>query len=172
MGLSSLEAILGRIPRRFVVVGADAVSDCNTQSCTPKIGPFRIYETEVKGAALYEWNCDGSIIPVLDLGVWPWKEKAKKPIYGDFPLAIAMSLTSHELPVIGTLDLASVPQELAANFTPGATGITLKLPKAGKQFALTFYMGGDYNMHNFNIIQKFATGKDQILGTQGLVAIC
>lgn len=145
--------------------------NCDTHVCTPKIGPFRIHETEVKGAALYEWACTGAIIPALDLGVWPWKN-AEDSLGDSWPSAVAMSLASHELPVIGGLDLASVPQELAANFTPGAAGITLKLPKTGKQFALTFYGGDDYHMFNFHVIQKSATGKDQILERRNVVGIC
>jgi hypothetical protein len=170
--LSLLEAIFGPIPRRYVIVGADVLDyyACPGPSlCTPKMGPFRVYETEVKRAALFEW-CGGEIVPVLDLGVWPWGKVEEYP--ANQPPAVAMSLTPYELPVIGSLDISSVPQELAANFSDRATGITLRLPKLGKQFALTYYRSSASEYDIFNVIQKSATGKDKIVEEQEVVGRC
>lgn len=166
--LPSLEAIFGPIPRRYVIAATDYVFCREPSGCKTKMGPFRVYETEVKGAELFESYC-GGIFSVLDLGVWPWK---KSP-YDNWPTAVAISLAPHELPVIGKLDLASVPQELAANFNSRATGITLKLPKAGKQFALIYSETESETEYSiFNVIQKSETDKDQIINELNMTISC
>ena len=110
----TLAALYGTWPEAFqlLYLEAQTAQDCVGRAdhdCSVFYASVQQAHVEVEGAALYQWACDGSLVPVLDLGRWPWPQD----VPDDWPQVLALAqkqpveyvrLSSRARMMRGTLD--------------------------------------------------------------------
>lgn len=94
VSIAKLEELFGAIPEDYLLIHIDNAggwgSHCGATAICDRPLP-RLLQTrmQVQRAMLFEWGCDGSIVPALELGPWPWDKTGY-----DWPAVIALNVGS------------------------------------------------------------------------------
>lgn len=107
--IAQLEELFGEIPEDYSLMYVDNTEqwgsycgdDGGSGACDRPLPRLRQSHMKVQRAMLFQWGCDGSIVPALELGLWPWGQ-----IGYDWPPVIALNIG--DAPKFDLIDLEAI----------------------------------------------------------------
>jgi hypothetical protein len=151
VSVKSLEAIFGHIDKQYYVIyPISKMVKIDERSGRMEFDHYKIERREVQRAALFEWECDGEIIPVLSLGNSPGRIR-----YGWEVSAISIH-GSFEKARLVELDKSLIPQAYLAKMGDTNKWVTIEWPKNDIRATMIKY---SYPTTGEGFVTLFAIGK-------------